>query len=233
MLRGLVMVVALIVPGSAVAGEAGAEYAIRWSAQQGGPMDLDQLAALLKIDGKSSGYTIRYFEVVPSPGAAGELPPIVRERKKKGDDVEITWKYRGSGGFPAMAADRWQCPLRHESKRKDEIDVSFLADGSQRRSYSRSCTANGPLKDAMPKTLKAVPKGCGSTMKRLESRDGRVTAEAWKLDDRDVVLEVSAKGPDTADALKAFERDVVALLIARGAEPLDRSKTEIGTQCGG
>ena len=209
-----------------------AEYAIRWSPKDGGPADLAKAATLLKIAGKSSAFAIRYFDVAAPADAPPGMPAILRERV--GDDgPDITWKYRGPGGFPAEATDRWNCPLNDEKKkkRKDEIDVSILdAAGSVRRSYSRSCSAEGPLAKVADVSLRAVQKGCASRMQRRQSKDESLTVEQWTLANGEVVLELSSKGADSPTELKRF-RELAGPLLAAGIKPLDRSKTEIGTQC--
>ena len=230
MSKALLIAVLLIVTTPAWA-QPDAEYAIRWSPKDGGPADLKRASALLGVDGKASQFTIGYFEVVGFAGGPAGFLPILRERTK-GDKADTTWKYRGSDAFPPGASDAWTCPLRKESKRKDEVDVSLLSDASVRRSFSRSCTAGVELKKSLPAGLTARAKGCSSAMQRRESKDGDVTIEEWRMSNGDVLLEVSSKARDDGPALAAFRERFVKPLIAAGIRPQDRSKTEIGTQCG-
>jgi hypothetical protein len=222
-LPGLLMAYA-----QAFAGDA--EFAVRWAPKVGGPADLTKVSDLLPIQGKSSWFDVRYFEV----GAAKNVPEgfvaIVRERVKA-TKTETTWKYRGTEGFPTESEGVWKCPLRKEAKRKDEVDISFLADGTLRKAYSRSCTSKTGIREAVPAGLSPKQKGRSSKMNRRESADESLTAEEWRLSSGDVVLEVSMKGQDTPADLNRFKQVVVAKLLAAGAIPLDRSKTEIGTEC--
>jgi hypothetical protein len=68
-------------------------------------------------------------------------------------------------------------------------------------------------------------------MVRLETKDESTTVERWELSNGEVVLEVSKKGPSRVDALATFQSGIAAELIKRGVKPIDRSKTDIGTQC--
>lgn len=144
----------------------------------------------------------------------------------------MTWKYRSADAqaFSSLKAT-WTCPLRKEKKRKDELDVSVLAAGEVRLAYSRSCTAEATFKAAVPAAVKALQRGCPSSMTRYETSDESLTLELWRLASGESVLELSAKGDDSIERVSAFREQVVAKLLAAGATPLDRSKSEIGTQC--
>ena len=212
---------------------ADAEYAVRWTKAAGVPGTLAAVSELLNVRGKKDGYDVRYFDALRPTDAPAGYDVILRERTK-GGKAEVTWKYRRSAdSSPAASAPptaSWRCPLNHELKRKDETDVSVLAAGVARRSFSRSCTAKGPIGVAVT-SFAAGQKGCASRMLRRESEDESLTVEEWRLSNGEVVLEVSMKGADTPATLEAFRTQVVRKLLQAGIVPLDRSKSEIGTQC--
>jgi len=208
-----------------------AEFAMRWSPSQGGPATGAAVLGLLNVQHHSSGpdlYDVQYFSVTTPGDAPKGFTVLLRERVKAAKP-ETTWKYRGAKRFPAQPLKKWNCPLLGADKSKDEMDVSLLAGGSVRRAYSRSCSVKGPISSVVPSAL--VPKaiGCAARMTRLEAGDLRV--EEWTLSGRRVVLEVSMKGNDTASDLAAFKKDVARKILQAGAKPLDRSKSELGTQC--
>ena len=212
------------------AAEPGAEYAIRWSPRDGGPASINQVFEILGLKaGKPADYVVQYYDPKRPQGAPNRFDAIVRERI--GTKVEVTWKYRGGSSAPPGAETSWSCPLRKERKRKDELDISILAGGGIKRAYSRSCTSEGSLAEAAPAKLKLKPRGCSSKMARLETKDESTTVERWELSNGEVVLEVSKKGPSSVDTLATFQSGIAAELIKRGVKPIDRSKTDISTQC--
>lgn len=208
---------------------AGAEYAMRWSPEQGGPGDADAALKVLKLTYKAKDvaqFQVRYFAVSAPLPASGPVP-ILRERTKNGGP-ETTWKYRSSGGFPAPALAEWACPLRSSKTAKDEVDVTLLSSGAV-RTYSRSCTSKGSVAETIPPDIVAQPKGCSVRMRRIEA--GAVTVEEWNLNGGKVVLEISSRGLDVPASLRAFQADIAEKLMAAGARPIDRSKSELGSQC--
>ncbi len=66
-------------------------------------------------------------------------------------------------------------------------------------------------------------------MTRLKSKD--MKAEEWQLSSGAKVIEISLSGKDTKKELENFRRSVVDVLINRGVTPLDRSKSEMGSEC--
>lgn len=231
MLRRLLVPVTLVAASVSAWSQADAEYAIRWSPTEGGLSSIQQVSSILSIEGKKSSYDIRYYEVETPQANPEGFEAILRERVKSTGESDVTFKYRGVGGFPTESEDAWSCPLRNETKRKDEVDISVLADGSVRKSYSRSCVSQVGVGRAVPATITLTQKGCSSKMARHESRDKLLTVEEWHLSNGDIVLEVSMNGRDSDDELHVFRQNVVSKLLTAGIWPIDRSKTEIGTQC--
>jgi hypothetical protein len=179
-------------------------------------------------DGPPTVYSIRYFSSTKTANTPS-ANPILRERQ--GNKTDVTWKYRSATGWSDLPDGAW-CPLLGKPKPKEEVDITVDETGAIRRVYSRSCTSKGNLAAALPAGLLGAQRGCIATMTRRESADETRTVEAWKLSgETAVILEVSRKGPDTPAAAAAFRTEVVDKLIAAGAHPLDRSKTELGTEC--
>lgn len=203
-----------------------AEYAMRWDVEEGGPRTAKKA---LKVLGKEAeepeNYKIRYFDFTPPEDAPAGFTPILRKRKSGGKH-ELTFKYRGDHSLPS-----WRCPVSSApDESKGEVDVSILADGRTKRSYSYSCTVEskkGPIDP--PEDLEARPKDCANRMKRL--RAGKLKVEEWDLPGGITLVEVSRNGANTQADLESFQREIVDKLIAAGVKPSDRSKTEIGSDC--
>jgi hypothetical protein len=126
-----------------------AEYAVRWSAQDGGPKTaketLDVLKQLLKDsdDEDSDTYKVQYFDFTPPTDIPKGVTPILRQRKKGKKKYELTFKYRSEHAFNPLG-----CPIADRPDEKDEIDVSVLGPSEVKRMYSRSCTVeseNAPI----------------------------------------------------------------------------------------
>lgn len=172
---------------------------------------------------------VRHYEVKTLPGAPSGVSAILRERRTPGKQ-EVTWKYRGGEEFSSSDDTPLLRPIRQESKRKDEMDISLLADGKVKRSFSRSGSSKASFAEAVPVELSATQKGCDSTVLRRESKDGRYKVEEWNLANGEKFVELSWNADDTSSKLATFQ-SLVARLVATGTRPVDRSKTEIGTQC--
>jgi hypothetical protein len=210
---------------------ASAEYAVRWSPSSGGPRDVGGVMKALGLEGgEVSKFRIQYHDVRLPAGAPSGAAAIARERERA-SKVETTWKYRGASPFDAGTEHTWMCPLLGKAQRKDEVDVSMLAGGETRRAYSRSCTVKGAYSGSLPSALQGAQVGCSSRMERQESADGRYKVERWRLSNGQRLLEVSWSAGDTDVDLADFRRRVVEPLVSAGVQPLDRSKTELGTQC--
>lgn len=217
------------VPG-ACADDPGAEYAIRWAASAGTPDTPEKVLQILGLKpGKGGKFTVRYHDVDPTAAPLSGFSAIVRERVGKKTDV--AWKYRGAEPMPSHDRDSWRCPLLKEAKRKDEIDVSITGASTARRTYSRSCTSEQTIQQAVPVGLKLTPRGCRGDVTTREAKGSTVGVERWQLQSGAVFLEVSWKGPSTPAELEAGLATIVARLIASGVQPLERSMTDIASGC--
>ncbi|MBB4844722.1 hypothetical protein HNP55_003266 [Paucibacter oligotrophus] len=225
----LMALAAALAMASTAAAEPDAEYAVRWKSTEGGPATLDEAAELLKVDGPPTVYSIRYFSSNKTADATA-AGPILRERQSK-KKTDVSWKYRSTVGWADIPDGAW-CPLIGKTKHKDEIDLTVLDEETVRRVYSRSCTTKASLGSALPAAMVGPQRGCTATMTRRESADETVTIESWKLaGETAIFLEVSKKGADTPAALAAFRSDILNRLRSAGVRPLERSKTELGTEC--
>ena len=177
-------------------------------------------AALGRRVDKVKVFEVEYFDV--STGAA----PVIARRRTQGDTTQLTLKTRiADGGSPDT-----HCALGASAQGKTEVDVTMLAGGQAKRSPSFSCTLDGPRGLAFAPELRAVPKGCVATVRRLRSDD--VTIEEWSVrGGARRVIEVSMKGADDAATQRRFADRVVAPLVAAKAAPLDDSKTDFVSEC--
>ncbi len=224
---GLAMACALASAASP-AKPAGAEYSVRWDPAQGGPASAaDALTALKLRTSARSEYEVQYYEVT-----LAEAPPpgfgAIMRRRHSADEAELTFKLRGDAPLPAQPAlKKWVCPLPMPQKRKDEVDVTFMGRDDTRKAYSRSCSqASADQQLQAPSALAAKPKGCPSTMLRLEA--GKLKIEQWRMADGSTLLEASRLAHDTPGDLAAFRDKVLTPLLALGIRPIDRSKSAIG-----
>jgi hypothetical protein len=226
----MLAVLATMVSSSAFGANDDAEYAIRWSPQQGGPPSASDALKLLRLSAtESDTFVIEYFDVLLPGDTPTGFAAIARQRTTK-QKSEVTLKYRGPNPLPLTSTlGQWQCPLNGSAEKKEEVDISFGEANETKRMYSRSCTVKGDASTAIPKNLDAKPKGCKSGMTRLKSND--LKAEEWQLSSGAKVIEVSISGKDTQMELETFKRSVVQVLINRGVTPLDRSKSEMGSKC--
>jgi len=216
---------------SAVAAEdAAAEYAIRWSAVDGGPQSIKELKALLQIGkAKKKSFEVRYFSVDLPAGAPGAGDLIARERTEKGK-TESMIKLRSTEPFPAAGGlAEWRCPFISESGRKHEVDIGWTGKDTFARKYSKSCEADGVLAKAVPASYAVKPVGCVNSVRREEGKG--ITIERWKFANGETVFEVSMKGNDTRVDHERFDKTVVRPIIRQGAKPLSDSKTQLGSQC--
>lgn len=202
---------------------AGAEYAIRWDARDGGPATTEDTAALLGLGTKRTArFSVDYYELPPSSAAPPGFATILRKRVDAAGHASVTWKLRGD-----RALDKWACPLRDARDAKAEVDVAFGGADSVLRRYSYSCTSDTP--DSAAGLLSAHANGCPAAVTHVDA--GRVKVEEWRLPGGTVLLEVSGSGVDTPVALEQFRRQVVAPLLAAGIRPVLQSKTETGSRC--
>jgi hypothetical protein len=201
-----------------------AEYAMRWNGDKGGPRTAKKvLKALGKEAEESKDYEILYFDFPPPEDAPAGFKSILRQRKS-GEKHELTFKYRGDHPLSA-----WKCPISSApDESKEEVDVSVLAEGQTKRSFSYSCTLKGSKPIEPPQELKASPKSCSSKMTRLKA--GKLKVEEWHLPEGVTLVEVSRNGSNTPQDLESFQ-EIVGKLVKEGVEPSDRSKTELGGDC--
>lgn len=217
-----------VASAASTAKPAGAEYSVRWDPTQGGPASAaDALKALkLSVDERSE-YAVQYYEVT-----APETPPpgfdAIMRKRHSADEAELTYKLRGHEPLPGQPTlKKWACPLPTPQKRKDEADVTFMGRDDTRKAWSRSCSHESKdLQLHVPAALAAQPKGCASTMLRLEA--GKLKVEQWRMADGSTLLEASRLARDTPGDLAAFRDKVLAPLLAQGIQPIDRSKSAIG-----
>ena len=227
----LLAALAAMLPCALQAAAPAAEFAVRWDPRQGGPATpQDALRALRLQPGKTRHFEVSYFDFTPPAGLPPGFDPILRRRSSDGT-TELTFKLRGGAPLPAHPALRqWACPLGATRDRKDEVDVGFAADGRTLTAYSRSCSIEAPAPGPQPPAaLQAQPKGCGSTMTRLQA--GKLKVEQWQLADGTTLLEASRPGKHSEASMRAFEREVLKPLLALKIQPLERSKSAIGGDC--
>ena len=210
---------------------ADAEFAVRWDPREGGPATPQAAMRELQLEaGQTRRFEIEYFDFVPPQGLPPGFDPILRKRFSDGE-TELTFKLRGPVPLPPHPAlKQWDCPLGTTRDRKDEVDLSFLADGKVVTAYSRSCSIEARGRELQPPaTLQPRPRGCASTMTRLQA--GKLKIEEWRLADGTVLLEASRPGRHEARSVQAFEREVLKPLLALKVQPLQRSKSAIGGEC--
>ena len=202
---------------------AGAEYAIRWNARDGGPTSGQEVLAVLDARARrTSDFSVDYVVLPPT----AEFPPgfvaILRRRNDATGRSSLTWKLRGD-----HALAQWNCPLSDFRQAKAEVDVAFGAAGSVTRRFSYSCTTD--TTNSAASRLFADRKPCTSSVRRWDA--GRVRVENWRLPGGYLMLEVSGSGADTPNAMEQFRKRVVAPLLAAGVVPMADSKTELGSRC--
>lgn len=218
-------------PPALAAKAAAAEFAVRWDPRQGGPATPEAAMQELKLKaGQRSQFEIEYFDFTPPADVPDGFDPILRKRVSQGE-TELTFKLRGSAALPPQPTlKQWKCPLGHTRDRKDEVDLSFLAEGKVVTAHSRSCNLQAKGRTLQPDAaLQARPRGCASTMTRL--RAGKLKIEEWRLADGTVLLEASRPGRHETRSVQAFEREVLQPLLALNIQPLQRSKSAIGGEC--
>ena len=208
-----------------------AEFAVRWDPKQGGPASpQDALRELRLKAGKPQHFEVQYFDFTPPSDVPAGFDPILRKRIS-GGEAELTFKLRGGAPLPAQPTlKQWHCPLGATKDRKDEVDLTLLGAGQALTAHSRSCSIESrDLGLQPPAALQPKPKGCGSTMTRLNA--GKLKVEEWRLADGTVLIEASRPGKHTPASQRAFEREVLKPLLALKVQPLQRSKSAIGGEC--
>ena len=202
---------------------AGAEFAIRWNARDGGPQTGNEVLKVLGARARrTSLFSVRYYDVPSTTTAPPGFATILRRRVDGAGASELTWKLRGDHALPA-----WTCPFENPRQSKVEVDVTFSGLDSATRVYSYSCTSASP--EAAASRLGASLKACTAAVKRWEA--GRLKIEEWRLPGDVLMIEVSGNGANTGAATRQFRERVAAPLFAAGIVPSTLSKTELGSRC--
>ena len=211
-------------PAFAAAAEpAVAEYAIRWNARDGGPASINDALGVLKSRAtRERQFKVDYYDLPPDLAAPPGYSMILRRRSEGSAAAELTWKLRGD-----IALADWTCPLRNAKESKAEVDVAFLGADALARSYSYSCTSDGP--EAAAAELSATLKACTATVTRRVA--GPLKLEEWHLPGDVVIIDVSMSGANNPGALGLFRTRIAQPLFAAGVVPLSESKTELGGRC--
>lgn len=229
--RLVLAAIASLAAASAQSAAQDAEFAVRWDPRQGGPATPQQALHELRLKASAPrGFEVHYFEFTPPAGLPPGFDPILRKRIS-GGEAELTFKLRGDAPLPVHPGlKQWPCPLGATKDRKDEVDLTFVEAGRVLKAYSRSCSVESKdLGLLPPAALQARPKGCASSMTRLQS--GRLKIEEWRLADGSTLLEASRPGKHTEASMREFERQVLQPLLALKVQPLERSKSAIGGDC--
>ncbi len=228
----LLVTLALLPAGAALAAKDQAEFSLRWDPAQGGPASAEAALKSLGLKaGDTSRFEVQYFDITTPADAPPGFDAIMRKRIV-GSTSQLTYKLRGSRPFPGdTSLKEWHCPLPTPAKRKQEADVAFLGLEQTSKAYSRSCSHSSKRLDiTVPAALQPQPNRCRSAMTRIES--GKLKIEQWLLPDGSRLIEVSQIGRDSNAASAAFRDQVVKPLIEQQVQPLQRSKSAFGGECG-
>ena len=202
---------------------AGAEYAIRWNARDGGPRTGDEVLAILNMRAKGTqGFRITYYDFPSSTKSPPGFSTILRRRVDAAGGMDLTWKLRGD-----HAIAEWTCPLENSRHAKAEVDVTFNGLDKIDRMYSYSCSSASP--ESAASALAAIPKACTAAVERWEA--GSLKVEEWRLARDVLIIEVSGNGTNSRVGIERFRRRVVVPLVAAGIVPSALSKTELGSHC--
>ena len=208
---------------AAAAEPAGAEYAIRWNARDGGLTSLNETMAILQTRAtRPRQFKVDYYDIPPDSAAPPGFATILRRRVEDGGQAELTWKLRGDHAL----AD-WTCPWRKFRGTKAQVDVTFGGADTLTRNYSYSCTSDSP--ELAASELSATIKACTAVVSRRDA--GSLRVEEWRIPGDVVIIEVSGSGENSPGAMEQFRKRVALPLLAAGIVPLQDSKTELGSRC--
>jgi len=208
---------------AATAEPAAAEYVIRWNTRDGGPASLNGVLAIMRSRAtRDRTFKVDYYDLPPALAAPPGYSVILRMRIEEGGAAELTWKLRGD----AVLAE-WMCPLRNAKESKAEVDVTLQGLDALARSFSYSCTSDGP--DAAAAELSATLKACTATMTRKVA--GPLKLEEWRFPGDVVIIDVSLSSLNNPDALELFRNRIAKPLLAAGVVPLSESKSDLGGHC--
>ena len=200
-----------------------AEYAIRWNVRDGGPATLNEALAVLKSRAtRIRRFKVDYYDLPSTTTTPPGFSVILRRRVEDGGRAELTWKLRGD-----RALTDWACPLKNSPEGKAELDVTFRGEDKVTRSFSYSCTSDGP--DLAAPELSATIRECTSEVLRQDA--GKLKLEEWRLPGNVVVIDVSLSGKNTPGAMELFRKRIAEPLLAAGIVPSADSKTELGGRC--
>ena len=202
---------------------ANAEYVIRWNARDGGPASLNDVLGVLKSRAtRDRKFNVDYYDLPPTLATPAGYSVILRRRVEDGVAAELAWKLRGD----APLVD-WTCGLRNAKESKAEVDVAFQAADKVARSFSYSCTSDGP--DAAVAELSATPKGCTAIVTRKVA--GPIKLEEWHFPGDVVIIDVSMVSVNKPAALELFRTRIAQPLFAAGVVALPESKADLGSHC--
>jgi hypothetical protein len=202
---------------------ANAEYVIRWNARDGGPATINDTLGLLKSRAtRDRKFKVDYYDLPPKLAAPPGYSVILRRRVEEGVAAELTWKLRGD----AALAD-WTCPLRNAKESKAEVDVALQGADTVARSFSYSCTSDGP--DAAAAELSATLKGCAAIVTRRVA--GPLKLEEWHFPGDVVIIDVAMSGANNPGSLELFRTRIAQPLFAAGVVALAESKADLGSHC--
>lgn len=105
-----------------------------------------------------------------------------------------------------------------------------MSAATAKRTYSRSCTSDLRIKKAVPPEISFTKRGCKGDVALVESSDGSIRVEKWKLKSGSYFLEVSWKG-DVSTSAQEASYAILAKLKARGVQPLDKGMTDLASNC--
>lgn len=208
-----------------------AEYVVRWDPAIAGPKTPSEVIGALGLkSGKHEDFEVNYYVIGTPPPTPPGVSSILRARKTVSGKAkfELTYKLRSDQLF---AFDT--CPLGSASV-EDEMDVAFVAAGSVKRVYSRSCDIESKDKapsppDALGATLGACPARMGRD--EFKSEGAKTKVELWTFADGSTLLEVSRSTVHSDAELTRFEKDVAAPLLEKGVTPIATSKTHAALNC--
>jgi len=208
---------------AAAAEPTAAEYVIRWNIRDGGPATLNAVLAIMRSRAtRDRTFKVDYYDLPPALAAPPGYSVILRRRVEDGVGAEITWKLRGD----AALAD-WTCPLRNAKESKAEADVAFQGADTLARTFSYSCTSDGP--EAAAAELSATLRPCTATVTRKVA--GPLKLEEWRFPGDVVIIDVSMGAPNTPAAVGVFRTRIAQPLFAAGVVPLSESKADLGSRC--
>lgn len=222
-----------------------AEYAVHWNPADGGPVSLEAVRDLLKLEKvKTTSFQVRVFSVKRPVVLPGEVQIIARERTSEGG-TESSYKLRADVPLQVLVPEvGLGCPFK-SANWDHEIDVIWGPSTDTpasaplpnplpiRIKFSRTCSVDMPLLKALPGSYAAKEPDCISSVIRHKgaTKGKEIKVEQWKFAGGATLLELSMKvEADSVAARDDFYVNVIAPLIAAKAHPSASTKTEL-SQC--